>query len=483
MTGLGIGNLLGARAASLPSRPAYDAASRRASGRAPPGAAVTVLVDGVSAGTATADAQGTWSHVLGTAPGAGQAIRARAEVTSAARLVATPAATAATVRRLAGFGGDQGNQIRPSDGTKTTFNVRKRFFSPVKIADPEVAYTGIHYNSGAEYDYPNEATYHSAIELPDGTIRDMGAPVTVAPGTILARSQKAAGFTIPAGFYWIRTCGRVPAGGKWHYTDAFRSANVGHMEEGVDLADKAAAGSIGNASQQMPAAAIGVIGDMPASHRLVALAGDSISQGVGGYSHAGAPGLAIGILSGLVLQSGVGSVLPLGRAGASAQANRAHYAKRIALMQALGVTDILCDLGVNDLSSSASAAALKAYLTTLFNAFRSALPDARIYQSTITPSTSATAPITETNQTVPAAMQDGRRLAFNADLRGGGLAPLVAGVVEFALPAQLDADPNLWKAGYASDAGNPGAQQHPNQTGGEAIVASAAAANPLALAG
>ncbi|KQQ85083.1 SGNH/GDSL hydrolase family protein [Aureimonas sp. Leaf324] len=387
-----------------------------------------------------------------------------------------------TIRRLAGFGGDQGNQIRPSDGAKNSFNVRKRFYTPVPIPNPEVAYTGIYYNSGNEYDYPNEVAYHSTIELPDGTIRDMGATITVAPGTILAKSSKADGFTIPAGFYWIRTNGKVATGGLWYYTDAFRGTNVGNMEEGVDLSDKAATGTIGNASQQMPAAAIGVIGDMPAARRLFALTGDSLSQGVGGYSHATAPSLALGVLAGLVLQRDVGSVLHLGRAGASALANKDKYAKRIALMQALGVTDIFSDLGVNDLSSTSSAATLKTNLTALFTTFKAVMPSVRIYQSTITPSTTATAPVTENNQTVPTAMQDGRRLTFNADLRAGGFGSLLAGVVEFAIPAQLDADPNLWKAGYASDSGSPGAQQHPNQTGGEAIVAYAAGQNALALA-
>ncbi|WP_416357711.1 SGNH/GDSL hydrolase family protein [Aureimonas phyllosphaerae] len=482
MAGLGIGLLLGARGGPSLSRPVFDPATRTASGRAPRGATVIVLLDGMPVGTATTSALGRWSHQLGTAPSPGQALAARTEITSPATVIGPGyAASGETVRRLAGFGGDQGNQIRPSDGTKTAFNVRKRFYTPVPIPNPEVAYTGFHYNSGAEFDYPNEATYHSAIELPDGTIRDMGAPVTVVPGTILARSEKAAGFTVPAGFYWIRTHGRVPSGGRWSYTDAFRSANAGHMEEGVDLVDKATSGTIGNATQQLPAAAIGLVGDMSSSHRLFALAGDSISQGIGGYSHGAAPGLALGILAGLVVQTGTGSVLHLGRSGASAQANRATYTRRIALMQALGVTDIFCDLGVNDMSSSSSAATLKGHLTTLFGAFKAAIPSVRIYQSTITPSTVATAPITEGNQTVPAAMQDGRRLAFNADLRTGGFGSLLAGFVEFALPAQLPGDPHLWRAGFASDTGNPGSQQHPNAAGGEAIILAAAAENALAI--
>lgn len=484
MAGLGIGLLLPSRQGSALSRPTFDPPTRTASGRAPSGAVITVLLDDMPAGTATASAEGRWAFVFATAPTSGQRIAARAEIVSASVRVgvADAGATAGnSVRRLAGFGGDQGNQIRPSDGTKSSFNVRKRFWTPVPIPNPEIAYTGFHYNSGAEFDYPNEATYHSAIELADGTIRDMGASVTVPPGTILAKSDKAIGFTVPAGFYWIRTFGKVPPNGRWHYTDAFRSANVGHMEEGVDLADKAISGTIGNATQQMPAAAIGLIGDMPASHRLFALAGDSISQGVGGYTHASAPGLALGILAGLVLQTGAGSVLHLGRSGASAQANRANYAKRIALMQALGATDILCDLGINDMSSSSSAAVLKGHLTALFSAFKAALPSVRIYQSTITPSTTATAPVTDGNQSVPVAMQDGRRLVFNADLRSGGFGALLAGVVEFALPAQQNDASDLWKAGYVSDTGNPGAQQHPNATGGEAIVTSAAAQNTLAL--
>ena len=398
--------------------------------------------------------------------------------------IITPGASGggSTVRRMMGFGGDHGAQTRISDGTKNTFNTRTRFYTPIPIPNPEVVYSGFVYNSGAEYDTPNDVTYHSAIELPDGSITDVGASVTVAPGTVIAKSGKMQGFTIPAGSYWIRTSGKVATGGKWYYTDVFRSTNVGNMEEGTDLVDKAASGTIGNASQQLPMAAIGVIGDAPLSHRLFGLTGDSISIGVGGYSNQTAPSLARGILAGLVLARGLGSVVQMGRAGASAAANIGNYAKRTAFMLAVGVTDLLCDLGINDMSSTSSAATLKTNLTTFLGAFRSAMTGVRIFQSTLTPSTTATAPITESNQTLPTPMQDGRRLTFNADLRAGGLSTVLTGVVEFAVPAQLDADANLWKAGYASDAGSPGAQQHPNQTGGEAIVAYAAAQNSLALA-
>ncbi len=136
MAGLGIGLLLSARGGSALSRPAYDPPSRTATGRAPPGAVVTVLLDGASAGSATTSAEGRWAFAFASAPAAGQRIAARAEITSASLRVAATEAGATggdTVRRLAGFGGDQGNQIRPSDGTKTTFNVRKRFYTPVPI--------------------------------------------------------------------------------------------------------------------------------------------------------------------------------------------------------------------------------------------------------------------------------------------------------------------------------------------------------------
>lgn len=204
---------------------------------------------------------------------------------------------------------------------------------------------------------------------------------------------------------------------------------------------------------------------------------------VGGYSHPTATQIARGILAGLVLQSSLGSPVHVGRPGASALANKGNYSRRIALMAALGVTDLFCDLGINDMTSSSGAVALKNDLTALFNALRTGLPGVRIFQSTITPATSAATPTTDSNQTNFSSMTDGRRLTFNADLRAGGLGSLINGVVEFALPAQLVADPNLWKAGFTSDGnGTLATQLHPNQTGGDAIVASAAAHSPFPFA-
>ncbi|WP_061933412.1 SGNH/GDSL hydrolase family protein [Aureimonas sp. AU22] len=111
MPGLGIGNLSGGRSASLPSRPVYDAATRTASGRAPAGATVTVLLDGIAAGTAFASPSGTWSHAFATAPAIGQAVTARAEVTSPHCVVASgsignasASGLPASVVNLAAFG-------------------------------------------------------------------------------------------------------------------------------------------------------------------------------------------------------------------------------------------------------------------------------------------------------------------------------------------------------------------------------------------
>lgn len=91
---------IGAVGTSLPSRPSYDAATKTASGKAPPNATVTVYVNGTSVGTATANAQGVWSFVFTTAPTQGQTITASATVTSPGSVVPGTGPTPITAYKL-----------------------------------------------------------------------------------------------------------------------------------------------------------------------------------------------------------------------------------------------------------------------------------------------------------------------------------------------------------------------------------------------
>jgi hypothetical protein len=272
--------------------------------------------------------------------------------------------------------------------------MRKCFYTPAAIPNSSVAFSGFRYNFGVEADNDNAVAYHAAIELTDGTIREAlvgGASglLNVPAGTVLAQTDKIDGLTIFAWFYWARVFGQVTSGQFYYYTDFFRSATLGAIEEGAGLADKAVSGTIGGAAQFLPGGLIGVIGDMPTTSRLFALPGDSISVGVGGYVH---PTLttAIGICAGIVAQIGLGASVHMGRAGASALSYQAGFTKRAALMAALGATDSFSDLGTNDLVGSSGAAALKASQKALNAVIKSANPTIKLWQGSVLPTTNVT---------------------------------------------------------------------------------------------
>lgn len=401
----------------------------------------------------------------------------------------TGGAAPTTVRRGAGWGMDGGNRSRPSNGTNNSFNVIKRFYTPVPIANPCVTFAGFHWSSAAEFDNPSNQTFEVSLRVGStilGQLTKNGSTtIVVPPGTVEMDSDALAGVTVPAGWVeMIYNC-RVPSGQLYYYTDFFRSAGAGRVEEGVDLASKVLTpDTIGNATQYLPAGPIGIKGDMTVAHRMFMLPGDSISVGVGGYSHPSFPGVVLGILAGLIASRDTASTayIHFGRSGAAAQQVRDNMTKRLQLAAWLGVTDSFSDLGINDLQNY-SAAQVTTSINIMVDNEKAALPNCRRYHTTITPSTTITStPTSDTNQTTTAALQDGRRNTFNTGLRNGTLtfSPKLAGVVEFAIPAQNALNADWWVAGYCSDS-IAGQALHPNQTGGAAIVTSANASNPLSL--
>ncbi|KAA0685985.1 SGNH/GDSL hydrolase family protein [Neorhizobium sp. P12A] len=376
---------------------------------------------------------------------------------------------------MIGGGGIGAAQNRKSNGTNNSFNVSHRIWSPIPITNPELSAQGFCYNSGAEFNLDNTVTLHGAIKGSDSIVYDCGT-ITVNPGDIDVRTSKLTGVTIPAGFIDIIYHGTVPNGGFYYLTDYFRNAaKFWLMEEGVDLVDKTLSGTIGPGSNNLPAGFVGIIGDAPLAHRLIAIDGDSISVGVGGYGH---PTIytAIGICAGYIVDRGTASYFHTGFAGAAAAQNKSNYAKRAAYMASVGVTDTYCDLGVNDLNAASNAATLKADLIVLHDYIRSIVPGVKVWQSTITPSTTVTGPpSSDTNQVVPSPINDGRRNTFNADLRAGGLGTHITGFVEHAIPAQSTTNSDWWGIGYSNDG------LHPLQAGGNAIVTAVSAANPMGL--
>ncbi len=392
----------------------------------------------------------------------------RSRTTSGA---ATVSAAPSTVRRLVGTLNDLPNSTRKSNGTNTTANFRRYCYAKDAISNPSMAFAGFRTAAGAETNIENAITYDNLFfELPDGTMSPVSA-VTVAGGTILAESGQAT-ITIPAGTgFWLRGRVNVASGAFYYYTDRGPNTTIGScFEEGVGLAPRTVAGAFTSAVGNLPGPA-GVIANVAAGTRLFAIVGDSISQGVGGYSRplagtlGAAPGGDAGYMAGYL--SGKFDYIHLGRSGAGAVAERTNYAKRAAFAFAAGATDVWCNLGINDMNgSNLPAANTRNAIAQLFAVLKgTGTTVQRVYQSTITPGTTITGPpSSDTNQTVLTNLQDGRRGTFNDMVRALGITGQ-DGFVEAALQAQSGANPDWWGAGYCSDG------LHPIQAGGTAIVA------------
>lgn len=94
----------------------------------------------------------------------------------------------------------------------------------------------------------------------------------------------------------------------------------------------------------------------------------------------------------------------------------ASHDKRLAVLQAAGVTGVILELGVNDLNNARTSANLLADRTTI----RGYFPTATIWDTTITPSTTSTDTFkTAANQTVVNSGYNTARTTFNDALRQG----------------------------------------------------------------
>lgn len=130
--------------------------------------------------------------------------------------------------------------------------------------------------------------------------------------------------------------------------------------------------------------------------------------------------------------------------------------RRASLMEAAGITHIICEIGVNSLGS----AVVETNIQTLWSFLAGyGVP---VYQTTITPKTTSTDSwATVENQTVGA--NEAARLSLNELIRSTP-SPLT-GYFEIADLAESARDSGKWNAGYTDDG------THPNATGSAALAA------------
>lgn len=384
-----------------------------------------------------------------------------------------------TTRRMVGTRNDFGNTDLVSNGTNNSFNFRIYKYAVAPIVDPSVVYAGWTRGTGAETDYPNSVTYHTSIELPDGTIHELlksgSANHVVVSGDIFNESDRLTGFTIPIGGYWLRGHGSV-ANGAFYYASSYplnSTLNDG-WEEGVGLTDKTLSGTVGSTAAKM-VMPVGLMGTVPQSRRCFGLVGDSISVGQGGVFNPLTGGVigvgyggGVGYLAGYL--DGMFDYLHLGHGGdGSTGYTFSVITRRVHFTQLANITDLWSEMGVNDMDGqNKSAVTIQLAHATMFTNWKSiAFSVQRIYQSTVTPDTTlspTTPPTSDTNQSTAAHLVDGRRLTLNNTIRALGITGQT-GFVEVSLGAENTLNNNWWIAGYSDDG------LHPNQTGDNALIA------------
>lgn len=396
-------------------------------------------------------------------------------------------------RRLLGQGRAFGDGLagRKSDGTVNSFNTDEGYYTPVDIPNPAPIYAGFVIAAAGSVDVPNVVQYHTVLYPQGGgvPIDFVGGLFDVASGTVIAKPAPKAGVTIPAGFHRVRTFGKVPSGGFFYYTGRFRTnASTGHGvgEVGVDLADKAAGGTISSQAINLPMTFLGFEGDAPTGHRTIAVAGDSNSEGIG---YGATPrGIGGGILAAHLEPRPV-SYVQIGRSGAGPIAMRNGYAKIAAFLGAIGATDWWCHAGTNDYyGSNVNATSEKAVMKQLLDIVLAANPGIKTWWATMPPIASIAGspmPATSSNQsrlnsgTAGGYDTDDRRLVVNDWLRAGGLVGLT-GYTEHALPVQRSDDPYKW----TDDSSRDGLHYYNtgvSMSGGGAVLAALASTNPLGL--
>lgn len=216
-------------------------------------------------------------------------------------------------------------------------------------------------------------------------------------------------------------------------------------EAGTALTDKTLSGTVvGTVAGFGPSAVLGSV--TSPRNACVAVLGDSISVGAsdGNFAAHGGTGIYGRSCDNLVPCMGMGVT------GSSATNQQGHTAMRTDLMAKAGVTHAIVEYGTNDLTS-ATVANITTWLNIIHAAIKTAIPTAKVYQTTIIPRTTSTDGWTTTgNQTPVTGFTGGagsNRATLNAAIRSlTGFASLT-GFLEMADALESTRNSGLFVAG------------------------------------
>lgn len=280
--------------------------------------------------------------------------------------------------------------------------------------------------SSTKLEFPNEGStvWGASVEYPSGTYTRLKFSGRVR-GAVQAGGDLVSDFlpiSIPDGDeFWVRMWCVTTGGIVFQVQDAGQNGTNGEQSNtsttAVNDATMASSGvGVGSGIGLWPLAVIG-----RTTQKAVALAGDSISEGVGDTLNASD---AIGLARSVVTVP----YINLGVSGDRAEVAATSYGSRSSVFSY--VKNVTCNYGVNDIGNGRTLAQVQADLITLWGIFADELPtDGRVFQATITPKTTSTDSFaTLANQTAAANFStagNGTREQLNDWLRDG--APISGG--------------------------------------------------------
>lgn len=331
-----------------------------------------------------------------------------------------------------------------SDGVKNSFNIWGEELAPFDLKNPSPAFIGFHTDATNEYANPSDVTLHAVIEYPiGGTHYDCGT-VVVQAGAIIKEAPVPAPVSIKKGErYKVRFYGTVPTGGFYHSAISFITSTGRHWlgEEGANLTDKSNdAAAFTTANIYVPGGFVGVMADIASTEKTHVVTGDSFlaATSYDGFTKA--------------VQGDI-SYIKMAVSGASISYDLSRLSTyRLPFIQAAGFNVLHGEYAINDLSAgNRTAAQLRTAYEAAITLWKAAgIQDVYLFTCNPHVTISGGGVTSDTNQTVVAALADGRKEAWNDYLRNGQVAGM-SGFWDWSAPIVNPLNINWWLAGASAD--------------------------------
>lgn len=325
-----------------------------------------------------------------------------------------------------------------------TTSIREHYSHPDgAITSLKFVDVGWYYDSNGTPVNADSRSIKRYVEYPQGTFTQItwsnATSVTVGAGALV--SSDMVGVIIPVGTkFWERTVNLTSTVTNFPLIELPASSVTIGVDDGNDLTDKGNSGTITVSSGVTTFGAAAVMGTVGvANARSFVIVGDSLAFGFGdggiGAKHSS------GFLARALDVHGY-PYAKITRSGMRATQFLASLAAPTAFINALGFTDMIQSLGINDLKTgSRSQAQLLADHQTIYGLFSGK----RIYQTTLTPvSTSTDGWATTANQTPDPSGTLSQINSINAAIRA--VPANVNVVIEVADACMSARDSDIWSA-------------------------------------